>query len=909
MRNLFILRGVPGSGKSTWVKENELDSYTISADTLRLMYQSPVTNIDGTRTISQNHDNEVWKMVLNLMERRMQNGELIIVDATHYKSVLINKYKDLISKYRYRVYVVDFSDVSEEELKKRNKERGFRAVPEEVIDKMLAAIKDTSEVKKAYTIITPDEASALINSELQPYIIPENINKVVIFGDIHGCYDPLKYYFDKNPFNDNTNYIFCGDYLDRGIQNKEVLEFLISIKDKKNCVFLEGNHEAWLRQYASKDYDIEKYTAKKPVTYSDPFVSNIRVQLIDIQDELSRQAWKAETTIDNLNKLLKEARVTDPNATEVYYEFELVNVHEAQLKLQAEATGARVKDSRIEGLISALQHEEYNTKQYIDHIQEWCKNNVGKELSLDIKQTILQRNYGMVQEKQENPIKSLEFLTNTYPQIKDIDKTEIRRFCDRLAQMSYFTFNGEQFLVTHGGVPCMPTMKTQAIELIKGVGKYEDHETVDKMFVENQKGKSFIRSVHGHRNVMGVPIFNNDGATYNLEGQIENGGCLRILEINKDGSTTEIEIKNNTYKKEEKVTTNTEEKTDLELLKEMYHSEWVQVKNLKDNIISLNFTRDAFEKDKWNTITTKARGLFVDKTNGNIVARSFSKFFNYNRVAETTLPALKRTFKFPVIGYKKENGFLGIISKYNGKVRFFTKSSDGGDYVNWFIGALCDNYGITYISNSRYSDIYNKLVNERDEIDKVNCRTELNILKTELTNKLSPLLEEGYSYVFECIDKDNDPHIIKYKENNVVLLEVFKNQLKEEHVSWKELNKIADRLVVPCKSQELRFNNWEEFEAWKDKFGRGDTQWDCKHEGYVLEDSNGFRVKFKSYFYTFWKQMRGLKDALASGKSNKKAYRTKEEIQVCKLLESHTREELKNMSIIDIEEEFYSDKA
>ena len=193
MRNLFILRGVPGSGKSTWVKENELDSYTISADTLRLMYQSPVTNIDGTRTISQNHDSEVWKMVLSLMERRMQNGELIIVDATHYKSVLINKYKDLISKYRYRVYVVDFSDVSEEELKKRNKERGFRAVPEEVIDKMLAAIKDTSEVKKAYTIITPDEASALINSELQPYIIPENINKVVIFGDIHGCYDPLKY--------------------------------------------------------------------------------------------------------------------------------------------------------------------------------------------------------------------------------------------------------------------------------------------------------------------------------------------------------------------------------------------------------------------------------------------------------------------------------------------------------------------------------------------------------------------------------------------------------------------------------------------------------------------------------------------------------------------------------------------
>ena len=69
MRTLFILRGAPASGKSTWIQENNLEPYTISTDTLRLMYQSPVTNTDGTRAISQNHDGEVWKMVLELMER------------------------------------------------------------------------------------------------------------------------------------------------------------------------------------------------------------------------------------------------------------------------------------------------------------------------------------------------------------------------------------------------------------------------------------------------------------------------------------------------------------------------------------------------------------------------------------------------------------------------------------------------------------------------------------------------------------------------------------------------------------------------------------------------------------------------------------------------------------------------
>lgn len=268
---------------------------------------------------------------------------------------------------------------------------------------------------------------------------------------------------------------------------------------------------------------------------------------------------------------------------------------------------------------------------------------------------------------------------------------------------------------------------------------------------------------------------------------------------------------------------------------------------------------------------------------------------------------LKEMLTFPIIGYRKENGFLGIISKYRGKVHFFSKSTDEGPYVNWFIGCLCDNYGITYLTNSRYSDIYNKLVNERDEIDKANRRTELNTLKTELINKLSSLLDEGYSYVFECVEKDNDPHIIKYKENNVYLLEVFKNQLKEEHVNWKELHEIADKLQVPCKSQELRFNTWEEFEEWKDKFRQGVTQWDCKHEGYVFEDQNGYRVKFKSSFYNFWKQMRSIKDLVAKGRAIRKTYKTKEEIQVVKLLQSIPRDMLCKMSIIDVEDMFYKE--
>lgn len=288
-----------------------------------------------------------------------------------------------------------------------------------------------------------------------------------------------------------------------------------------------------------------------------------------------------------------------------------------------------------------------------------------------------------------------------------------------------------------------------------------------------------------------------------------------------------------------------------------------------------------------------------------------------------TTAELKEIFKFPVIGYKKENGFLGLISKYNGKILFFTKSTDSGDYVNWFIGALCDNYNINLEEddyccsqcnyNNTYTKIYNWYVSDEihnwytyDKIADSNRKYVLNELNKILKEKLEPLIEEDYTYIFECIDPINDPHIIKYESSKVVLLDVVKNSLEEDNFkSYEELIRISNILCVPVKQKELEFNTWEEFEKWKVEFTTGITQWDCKHEGYVLVDQNNFRVKFKSSFYQFWKNMRGLKERLQKGSENKKIYKTKEEIQVVKLLESIPKEELKNMSIIDIENRFY----
>ena len=53
MRTLLLLRGIQASGKSTWIKENNLEPYTLSADNIRLNIANPVLTEDGSYEISQ----------------------------------------------------------------------------------------------------------------------------------------------------------------------------------------------------------------------------------------------------------------------------------------------------------------------------------------------------------------------------------------------------------------------------------------------------------------------------------------------------------------------------------------------------------------------------------------------------------------------------------------------------------------------------------------------------------------------------------------------------------------------------------------------------------------------------------------------------------------------------------------
>ena len=104
-----------------------------------MLYSSPTLYVNGEVHIPQNVNAVAWDNLFSTLEYRMQNGEFTVIDATNSKTTEMNKYKKLADEYRYRLYIVDMTDIPIDEVKRRNKQRPeWKWVPEEVIDNMYA---------------------------------------------------------------------------------------------------------------------------------------------------------------------------------------------------------------------------------------------------------------------------------------------------------------------------------------------------------------------------------------------------------------------------------------------------------------------------------------------------------------------------------------------------------------------------------------------------------------------------------------------------------------------------------------------------------------------------------------------------------------------------------------------------
>jgi predicted kinase len=482
---------------------------------------------------------------------------------------------------------------------------------------------------------------------------------------------------------------------------------------------------------------------------------------------------------------------------------------------------------------------------------------------------------------------SREFANRTLPALRadGITDAELKAIGDGTVPVLQYFWRGKAVLCSHAGYTRWP----QRIDLLsqsqirKGNAHHQTpiHEMwnawaaeaeergitiddVDACWTDAHLPVTELWQAFGHRNTAMSPIVS--GRCLVLEGQVEFGGHMRFAVLSQDGWEP-IAIRPRRFRPSHR-----DHQINIDEGRQMFEKKipiapWISrgedretpvpadvmeafaahplVYSRRSEVLrhvsAINFTKQAFFDQQWDTVNMKARGFFVSDDNV-VVARSYEKFQAHKELAETEEECdaiVQREIRYDAVAYSKPNGFLGIsgYDSVTDSLVLASKSRLDGDFAGYFRTIAQDLLG------------------------------DVGMEKLFRLNR-----DQVASCVFEVVDPVNDPHIIKEDRPRLILLDVIRRHHEFERMPYEDLVRIGAWLGCEVKQIVFKAPNWI---ALKKQIRQITTSYDWTpgrghphSEGVVVESARGegeqFMFKLKGAYYRAWKWMRTAKDLIVT---------------------------------------------
>ena len=144
--------------------------------------------------------------------------------------------------------------------------------------------------------------------------------RTYVIGDIHGAAKALAQLIDRINLQLTDRLIFIGDYVDGWSESAQVIDYLLELEKKYNCIFIKGNHDAWCEDWLETGFadsfwqsiggqatmDSYKNISDERKAIHLNFFKRMKMYMVDEQDRLFVHA--GFTSVEGLHR---EMHMTD----------------------------------------------------------------------------------------------------------------------------------------------------------------------------------------------------------------------------------------------------------------------------------------------------------------------------------------------------------------------------------------------------------------------------------------------------------------------------------------------------------------------------------------------------------------------------------------------------------------------